>query len=209
MIQAMVAGYLGGDGELRHMQDGTAVLEMSVAHKGRAKQGEQAPTEWVRVKVWGQRGQALAENGFAQKGRYVTAVGALELERYTGQNGPAAKLSMRADNVDFGPQVDGPGPQQPQQGGYQGGPPPQQQRFAQPPPGQQPAWGAPPQQNYGGPPPQQNVQQAAQQAPQGYVQQGPPPQQQQGFAGPGYQGPPHGAPPPQNGQQQPQRRAMF
>lgn len=161
MINATVSGYLGGNGELKHTAGGSAVLEMSIASKGRKpKDGGEAPTEWVRAKVWGQRAEALAS--FAQKGRFVSVTGALEVQRFVGQNGPTSKVELNVSEIDFGPQVE---QQQAQQGPPPGYAPPQQQQ----------SYYYPPQQHAPQPTPQ-GYQQSPQQAPpQGQLPQFPPP----------------------------------
>lgn len=173
-IIGTVTGYLGGNGELKHLQSGTQVLEMSIASKGRKDPNGQPETEWVRVKVWGKRAEALAP--LAQKGRFVSATGSLEISRFNGQNGPQSKVEISASEIDFGPQVEG--ERQQQQA-------PQQQQQQQQHAGPQ-GWGAPPQGFV--PPPN---------APPYY-----PPQQQQT---PQHAGPPNGYAPPQGAPQQGRR----
>lgn len=189
-IVASVSGNLGGNGELKYLQDGTAVLEMSIAARGEKPRdgGEPAP-QWVRVSLFGERAKKLAE--FAQKGRFVTANGRLTVRQYQGQNGAGVSVEMRVNEIEFGPQVPGAQQQnggqqrqgQQQNGGYQGGP-------------QQGYQNQPPQGGF-----QQNGPHAAGWPPQQQPMQGPPqggPPQQQ------YQG--NGGPPQQQGQR---RQARF
>lgn len=152
-INATVNGNLGGDGELRYLQDGTPILEMRIAARGeKPKDGSQAQPQWVSASIFGARASTLAE--FAQKGRFVSATGRLTLRHYTTQDGRSGtSLELRVNEIDFGPQVSGQPAAQ------------QQQRQAPP---QQQGYGAP-QQGYGPPngqgqwpPPQQPMQPPAQ-----------------------------------------------
>lgn len=165
-INATVNGNLGGNGELRYLQDGTPVLEMSIAARGeKPKDGSQAQPQWVSATIFGARASTLAE--FAQKGRFVSATGRLTLRHYTTKDGRSGtSLELRVNEIDFGPQVDG-GQQRQQQ--PQNGPPPQQGYQNAPP---QQGYQQQPQQGQGWPPPQQPA--------QGYgPPQGAPPQQRQ------------------------------
>lgn len=167
-INATVNGNLGGNGELRYLQDGTPILEMRIAARGeKPKDGSQAQPQWVSASLFGARASTLAE--FAQKGRFVSATGRLTMRQYQTQDGRSGTaLELRVNEIDFGPQVDG-GQQQrqapPQQQGYQqppqqgqGWPPPQQPMQAPPQQGYGPPQGGPPQQRQA--PPQQGQRRA-------------------------------------------------
>lgn len=168
-INATVNGNLGGNGELRYLQDGTPILEMRIAARGeKPKDGSQAQPQWVSASLFGARASTLAE--FAQKGRFVSATGRLTMRQYQTQDGRSGTaLELRVNEIDFGPQVDGGQQQQrqapPPQQGYQqpaqqgqGWPPPQQPMQAPPQQGYGPPQGAPPQQRQA--PPQQGQRRA-------------------------------------------------
>lgn len=84
-------GNVGKDGEVRTV-NGTDVLNFNVA----VKQGfsRDAPTEWYRVAVWGQRANSLAEH--VKKGSKVAVVGELEIGSYEGR----PQFNVRAHEID-------------------------------------------------------------------------------------------------------------
>ena len=61
---AFLIGNLGADGELRVTPGGQAVLKLRLACTDRYQKDNvwQDRTEWVRVTIWGRRGEALAAN---------------------------------------------------------------------------------------------------------------------------------------------------
>jgi single-strand DNA-binding protein len=97
MISATITGRLGQDPEVKHLQDGTAVLELSIASSSAKKDGD---TTWVRASMFGERGTKLA--AYLHKGDRVAACGCVELEQWTSREGKAgATLKMRIDQVDL------------------------------------------------------------------------------------------------------------
>lgn len=84
-------GNVGKDAEVRTV-NGTDVCNFNVA----VRQGfsRDAPTEWYRVAVWGQRANTLAEH--VKKGGKVAVVGELEIGSYEGK----PQFNVRAAEVD-------------------------------------------------------------------------------------------------------------
>lgn len=86
--KVMIMGFLGADPDLRVLQSGNAVLNMSIAcnesylDRNRVRQER---TEWVRVKVWGKRGEALSK--FLRKGAQVFVEGKLQTTSYQDREG--------------------------------------------------------------------------------------------------------------------------
>lgn len=92
--QTIVMGNLGGDPEIRFMQDGKAVTNFSVATNRKWKDANGEPAEevtWFRVSVWGN--QAEACNEYLKKGSAVLVIGRLKPDPTSG--GP--KLWSRDD----------------------------------------------------------------------------------------------------------------
>ena len=109
MLKASLIGNLGGDPESRTSPDGRAFLRMNVACNYRARdQGGvwEDRTEWVRVTVFGQRAEALAQH--LRKGSRVYVDGRLEARPWTDrQQQPHAGLEVIATDVQFaGPRVE-------------------------------------------------------------------------------------------------------
>lgn len=120
--QTVIVGNLGGDPELRYMQNGRAVCNFSVAvterWRDRESSEQREKTTWYRVAVWG--GQAENCNTYLAKGRQVMVIGNVQARGYMNNNGEAAaSLDLTARDVRFLSNRDGGGDQQ--GGGWQGG----------------------------------------------------------------------------------------
>ncbi len=102
--QTIIVGNLGGDPELRYMQNGRAVCNFSVAvserWRDRQTNEQQERTTWYRVAVWGQ--QAENCNTYLAKGRQVLVIGNVAARGYINNNGEAAaSLDLTARSVQF------------------------------------------------------------------------------------------------------------
>ena len=91
MNTVFFTGNVGGDAEIR-TAGSSEVCNFNVA----VRQGfsRDAPTEWYRVAVWGQRGSSLAPH--IKKGAKVAIVGELEIGSYNGK----PQYNVRAHEVD-------------------------------------------------------------------------------------------------------------
>ena len=66
-------GRLGGDCEVRYLQDGTAVANLSLAFNyGKKDNDGKRPTQWVSASLWGDRAEKLRE--YLQKGTLISVV---------------------------------------------------------------------------------------------------------------------------------------
>lgn len=103
MNSITVLGNLGGDPELRFTNDGTVVLNMSVAEntKYRDRDGKQVErTMWFDVAVWGKRAEALAPH--LSKGDKIVVVGPLSTRLWQDREGrDRTALEIRADQLGF------------------------------------------------------------------------------------------------------------
>ena len=102
--QTIIVGNLGGDPELRYMQNGRAVCNFSVAvterWRDRQSNEQQEKTTWYRVAVWGN--QAESCNTYLSKGRQVMVTGNVQARGYVNNNGEAvASLDLTARDVKF------------------------------------------------------------------------------------------------------------
>jgi single-strand DNA-binding protein len=106
MLKAQILGNLGNDPELRYSAGGSPFLRFNVATTGRVRtpEGEwQEKTEWLRVTVFGQRADSLAQ--YLKKGSRVFVSGRLEARPWTDRDGQAhAGLEVVADDVEFASQ---------------------------------------------------------------------------------------------------------
>lgn len=94
----VIVGHLGGDPEMRYMQDGTAVTNFSVATGRKWTDGggnKQEETTWFRVSTWGN--QAETCNQYLQKGAKVLVEGRLKPDQNGGpRTWPAQDGTVRA-----------------------------------------------------------------------------------------------------------------
>jgi len=103
MLQASVIGNLGTDPELRYSPSGAPSLRLNVASNFRARtpEGEwEDCTEWVRVIIFGQRAESLAQ--YLKKGIRVFVDGRLEARPWTDrENRVRAGLELVATDIEF------------------------------------------------------------------------------------------------------------
>lgn len=86
--KATLLGNLGGDPEVRYMQDGTAIASFSVAttDKWKDKDGnEQERTEWHAVRAFGRLAEVCGE--YLHKGDPVYVEGSIRHRKVTGNDG--------------------------------------------------------------------------------------------------------------------------
>lgn len=98
--KVIVLGNLGADPELRNTQGGQSVcnLRMACTESYVDKDGErQERTEWVRVVIWGKRGEALAK--LLAKGSRVLVEGRLQTTSYDKDGEKRYSTDVIATNV--------------------------------------------------------------------------------------------------------------
>lgn len=106
----IIVGNLGGDPQMRYMQDGTPVTNFSVATNRSwtdSSTGQRVDeTTWFRVSVW--RRQAEVANEYLSKGRRVLVEGRLRPDEnggprlFTRQDGTVgASFEITAESVTF------------------------------------------------------------------------------------------------------------
>jgi single-strand DNA-binding protein len=93
-------GNLGGDPEIRHLENGTAVGRFSLATNENYKDKDgnwQTLTEWHNIVVW----RELAERAEKQlkKGSPVYVEGKISYRKYTGQDGVERSVTDIVANV--------------------------------------------------------------------------------------------------------------
>jgi single-strand DNA-binding protein len=113
---AQLIGYfrIGKNAEVRYLQDGKAVSNLSLAYNfGQKGQDGKKPTQWVEAALWGQRAESLSE--YLVQGQGVCAtVDDVHIETYTkGDGSLGTKLTGQVSHIEFA----GAAPQ-PQQGNY-------------------------------------------------------------------------------------------
>jgi single-strand DNA-binding protein len=103
VLKAQIIGNLGSDPEMRYASSGQPLLRMNVAsnYRVRGDDGEwMDKTEWVRVTVFGQRAETLAQ--YLKKGQRVYVDGRLEARPWTDREGGIrAGLEVTANDVEF------------------------------------------------------------------------------------------------------------
>lgn len=93
---------LGRDAEVRYLQDGTAICNLSLAwNYGKKGQDGNRPTQWVDAALFGDRAEKLAQ--YLLKGTHVCVhLSDPRIEEYqkTG-GGTGVKLAARVDHIEF------------------------------------------------------------------------------------------------------------
>lgn len=88
--KVILVGNLGRDPEVRHTQDGSKIVHLSVATseswKDRGSGERKERTEWHRVVIFNDRVGEIAER-YLRKGSKVYLEGALQTRKWTGQDG--------------------------------------------------------------------------------------------------------------------------
>lgn len=88
-----IAGRIGKDAELRHLQNGDAVASFSVADD----QGRDKPAIWWRCSLFGKRGEALCQ--YLTKGSHVTVAGRVSEREYQKDGAPVKTMDVRVSEI--------------------------------------------------------------------------------------------------------------
>jgi single-strand DNA-binding protein len=98
MMQASIHGRAAKDGELRQSASGKSWCRVSVAcEAGADRQTGETLTQWVNVVGFGRVAEDLAK---VEKGQTVSAMGRLELSRWTTQGGETREgMQLIAESV--------------------------------------------------------------------------------------------------------------
>ena len=111
MAQIQFTGNVGKDAELRHTQNGNAMLTFSVAEsKSRRLQDgswEELNNQWFNVTMFGPAAEALQP--VVLKGARVQVAGEFWRRDYETQNGNGVSLDVKAIGVDVFKQAQQPG----------------------------------------------------------------------------------------------------
>lgn len=144
---------LGRDAEIKRMQDGEAVCNLSLAYDYGKKDGNgDRPTQWVDAALWGKRAESVAE--YLVKGsKHLFTIDGVHMEKYIDKEGfEAFTLKGTVSDVELGDRKDSAPQRQPAQQSSQA---PQRRAPAPAPAPRQQQRQAPPRNNddgYGGPP---------------------------------------------------------
>ena len=94
MNSITVAGSMGRDAELKHLQNGDAVLNFSVADSA----GRDKPTIWWSCQLFGKRAESLAQ--YLTKGQAVAVSGSVTEREWTDKDGNTKRaMNVRVNEV--------------------------------------------------------------------------------------------------------------
>jgi len=98
MIIANIHGRAARDGELNQSQNGKSWCKLSVAcFAGTDRQSKESLTQWIRVVAFGRVAEELAR---VRKGETLSAIGRVELSRWTTQDGTEREdMQLIAESV--------------------------------------------------------------------------------------------------------------
>jgi single-strand DNA-binding protein len=89
-----VAGTLGKDAEVKHLANGDAICNFSVADS----QGRDKPTIWWNCVLYGKRAESLSQ--YLTKGQVVTITGSVSEREWTDKEGNKRKsMDVRVNDV--------------------------------------------------------------------------------------------------------------
>lgn len=100
-MQIIGVARLGKDCELRHIQSGDAVTNLSLAYNyGKKDQQGNRPSQWIEGVLWGKRAEALLP--YLLKGQQLlVTLDDVHTEEYEGRNGKGFKLVGTVTNIEF------------------------------------------------------------------------------------------------------------
>ena len=99
-FNGFITGNLGRDPELRYLDNGRTVANFTLAVRQAKRRGEDLPARWVKVALWGQSAQFVAD--YVRKGDTVGVWGRVEApELFTKKDGSTGLAEVfTADNVE-------------------------------------------------------------------------------------------------------------
>lgn len=91
-------GRVAKDAEFKVLSSGKKLLQLTVANN--VGFGDFAKTNWLTVKMWGDRGEKIAQ--YLKKGTTVTGAGELSTEDWTGSDGKTrTNIVITVMNIQF------------------------------------------------------------------------------------------------------------
>jgi single-strand DNA-binding protein len=97
MFNAIITGRIGSDPEMRYINEGTPVVNFSVAHNWLYR--DERSVKWIRVSVWGELAEKANET--LHKGDLVKVTGAVTFRHWTRQDGTnVEELELRASGFE-------------------------------------------------------------------------------------------------------------
>lgn len=100
-MQIIGVARLGKDCELRYIQSGDAVTNLSLAYNyGKKDQQGNRPSQWIEGVLWGKRAEGLMP--YLLKGQQLcVTLDDVHTEEYEGRNGKGFKLVGTVTNIEF------------------------------------------------------------------------------------------------------------
>ena len=98
MFNATITGRLGNDPEMRYTNEGTAVVNVSIAHNWLYR--DERLVKWIRISIWGE----LAEKAMTalHKGDLVKVSGTVTFRTWTRQDGTnVEEVELRASKFEM------------------------------------------------------------------------------------------------------------
>ena len=97
MFNATITGRLGNDPEMRYTNDGTPVVNVSIAHNWLYR--EEKSVKWIRVSIWGELAEKANET--LHKGDLVKVSGEVTFRTWTRHDGTnVEEVELRASGFE-------------------------------------------------------------------------------------------------------------
>jgi len=97
MFNASVTGRMGSDPEMRYVNEGTPVVNFSIAHNWLYR--DERLVKWIRVSIWGELAEKANET--LHKGDLVTVSGTVTFPAWTRHDGTSVEaVELRASGFE-------------------------------------------------------------------------------------------------------------
>jgi single-strand DNA-binding protein len=98
MNVTLLVGRAGRDPEVRYLETGSVVANLTLAVRGQARDAE---PEWFNLEIWGK--QAEVAGNYVRKGSLIGVVGSLKTDNWTDRNTgePKTKKTLKVDRLEL------------------------------------------------------------------------------------------------------------
>ena len=97
MFNATITGRMGSDPEMRYINEGTPVVNFSIAHNWLYR--DERSVKWIRVSIWGELAEKANET--LHKGDLVKVSGTITFRPWTRQDGTSVEeVELRASGFE-------------------------------------------------------------------------------------------------------------
>ena len=98
MNVTLLVGRAGRDPEVRYLETGNVVANLTLAVRGQARDAE---PEWFNLEIWGKQAQVAAD--YVRKGSLLGVIGSLKTDSWTDRNTGELKTkkTLKVDRLEL------------------------------------------------------------------------------------------------------------